>query len=340
MITPPFLLPGDTIAITAPARKITSEFIQSAVDVFESWGLKVLLAPNLFASDNQYAGTDKQRADDFQSLLDNDDVKAIMCARGGYGTVRFVDNLDFTHFIKNPKWIVGYSDITVLLSHIQQNYSIETIHATMPVNFQSETTEVKASIEALKQCLFGEPLKYQINASPFNRTGNGQGRMVGGNLSILYSLTSTASDIDTTGKVLFIEDIDEYLYHIDRMMMNMKRNHKLDDLAALVVGSFSGMRDNEVPFGKNAEEIIRDTVKEYKYPVLFNFPAGHQSLNMPLIMGREVSINVGHKAEIQFKEPLPQKGLKQFKQLIKPTAFIVGGFLLLYLLYALLLGRL
>ncbi|MFA6950041.1 MAG: LD-carboxypeptidase [Lentimicrobiaceae bacterium] len=340
MTTPPFLKSGDTIAIVAPARKVTPLEIQPAVSTFESWGLHVLIPDNLFASDNQYAGTDSQRTSDLQSLLDNDDVKAICCARGGYGTVRCIDNLNFDKFNDSPKWIIGYSDITVLHSHIAKNSGVETIHATMPINFSTHDSESNASIEALRKCLFGTAPQYTVPGSPFNRPGTAHGELIGGNLSILYSLTATDSDIDTTGKVLFIEDIDEYLYHIDRMMMNLKRNHKLDDLAGMVVGGFTGMRDNEIPFGKTPEEIIYEKVKDYKYPVIFGFPAGHQPLNLPLIMGREVSITVDGQASLSFMEPMPVKGLKRFKNLLKPAAFVLIGFIALYLLYSLLLGRL
>jgi muramoyltetrapeptide carboxypeptidase len=340
MTTPPYLQPGDTIAITAPARRISSDEIQKARIVFESWGLTVKLAPNLFSIQNQLAGTDDQRASDFQELLDDDDIKAIMCARGGYGTVRLIDKLDFSHFMLKPKWIVGYSDITVLHSHVNKNLEIETIHATMPINMDGASEVVDASSEALRKCLFGEIPSYTISMSPYNRSGESQGVIAGGNLSILYSLAGTSSDIETTGKILFIEDIDEYLYHVDRMMMNLKRSHKLDNLAGLLVGSFTNMRDNDIPFGKCAEEIIIDTVKEYKYPVVFGMPSGHQPLNMPLIMGREIYIRFDDKVHVTFKEPLPGKGLKRFAPAIKPLIYVVAGFALLYLIYSLLLGRL
>lgn len=340
MITPPFLKTGDTIAITAPARKITPEELQPAISTFESWGLKVILPPNLFAIYHQFAGTDEQRNADMQSLLDNDDVRAIMCARGGYGTGRNIDNLDFTRFRLSPKWIIGYSDITVLHSHVQENLSIETIHATMPINFLTENEETQDSIAGLRSCLFGETPTYKISGNPLNRTGTALGILTGGNLSILYSQLGTPSDIDTNGKVLFIEDIDEYLYHIDRMMITLKRNNKLDNLAGLVVGAFTDMRDNDIPFGKTAEEIICECVNEFKYPIIFNFPAGHQPLNLPLILGREATIEVSQNAHLIFKEPLPSKGFRKFRNLIKPTLFVIGGFFLLYLLYALVLGQL
>lgn len=340
MITPPFLKPGNTIAIAAPARKISSEELQPAIRTFESWGLNVFLPPNINAVYNQFAGTDEQRISDLQSLLDDDNISAIIFARGGYGTGRIIDKLDFNRFRLSPKWLIGYSDITILHSHIQQNLGIETMHATMPINFLNGNAGTEESIVALRKCLFGEILLYNIHSDPHNRPGTTQGILTGGNLSIIYSQLGTPSDVETAGKVLFIEDIDEYLYHIDRMMFTLKRNGKLDNLAALVVGGFTDMRDNEVPFGKTAKEIILECVNEYDYPLIFNFPAGHQPFNLPLIMGREVTIESSTESRIIFKEPIPSKGFRRFKNLFKPIVFIVSGFILLYLLYSLLLGHL
>lgn len=339
MVTPPYLQAGDTIAITAPARKISYEEIQHAKNTFEAWGLNVKLAPRLFSVKDQFAGSDEERTADMQELLDDNDIKAIICARGGYGTVRLIDKLNFNNFKLNPKWIVGYSDITVLHSHVNKNLEIETIHATMPINITSGNSEIEASTDALRKCLFGEVPRYNLPILPGNRNGECQGVLTGGNLSILYSLSASQSDIDTTGKILFIEDIDEYLYHIDRMMMNLRRSHKLDNLAGLLVGGFTNMRDNDVPYGKTVEEIIMDAVKDYKYPVIFGVPSGHQPLNMPLIMGREVHLGFDKDVHVSFKEPLPDKGFKRFKPAIKPVAYIVAGFVILYLLYSLVLGR-
>lgn len=341
MISPPPLKPGDKIAITAPARKVTPQELETSITVFESWGLSVVFPSNIYATDNQYAGTDEQRAADLQSLLDDPDIKAIICARGGYGLVRIIDLLDFTKFRENPKWIVGYSDITVLHSFIQKNLEIETLHAIMPINFNLSSEEVKNSIEELRKALFGEKLMYDFPAHKLNRTGYAKGIITGGNLSIIYSQSGTNADIDTTGKVLFIEDLDEYLYHIDRMMMNLKRNSKLDNLAALLVGGMTGMHDNETPFGKIAEEIIMEAVKGYTYPVVFGVPSGHQDKNLPLILGREIIIDSQEStSSLEFNDPPPANSYKRLKNLLKPVLFIVGGFLLLYLLYSLLLGQL
>lgn len=296
MITPPYLKKGDKIGIVAPARKISREELRPAIDIFSSWGLEVVLGKNIFNQQNQFSGSDEQRAEDLQAMLDDSSVKAIISARGGYGTVRIIDKLNFSLFQKNPKWIIGYSDITVLHSHIHTNFGIETLHATMPINFSQN----QEAVETLRKSLFGEPLNYQIENHSLNKKGKAEGILIGGNLSLLYALCGSKSDLDTKGKILFIEDLDEYLYHIDRMMMNLKRSGKLENLAGIIVGGMSDMKDNLVPFGKNAEEIILDAVKEYDFPVCFNFPAGHIDRNLALIFGRQISLLVSDKTTISF----------------------------------------
>lgn len=291
MVTPPYLKRGDKIGIVSTARKISLEELQVAIDCFEGWGLDVVLGDNLFKQYNQFAGTDEERVEDFQSMMDDDEIKAILCARGGYGTVRVIDKLDFGHFIEQPKWVCGFSDVTVLHSHIHQNFGIETIHNAMPYNLGKVGADSEAAY-TLKKALFGEALTYEFPTYELNRAGEAKGVLVGGNLSMLYSLLGSASDIDTTDKILFLEDLDEYLYHVDRMMQNMKRNGKLSKLRALVVGGMSDMRDNPTGFGKSAVEIIADTVKEYDYPLCFNAPAGHIEENKALIFGREVTIDI------------------------------------------------
>ena len=282
LIFPSKLSKGDTVAIISTARKIVLEEIQAAIDTHQNWGLTVELGKNLFAQQNQFAGSDEQRATDLQSALDDENVKAILFARGGYGTVRIIDKIDFSQFNKSPKWIIGYSDITILHSHIHRHFQVATLHSPMAFNFKNASAAV---IEKIKSSLFEAQQEYIFPTHPFNRKGNAEGILVGGNLSILYSLLGSASDIDTNGKILFLEDLDEYLYHIDRMMLSLKRNGKLQGLAGLVIGGMSDMKDNSIPFGKTAEEIILDTVKEYDYPVCFGFPAGHISPNLPLIFG-------------------------------------------------------
>lgn len=340
MITPAFLKPGDKIGMVATARKVSPSEIEPAVRWFESRGFVVITGRNLYASDRQFAGTDALRRADLQEMLDNPDIRAVVCARGGYGTVRIIDKLDFSGFLRHPKWIVGYSDITVLHSHIQLHYGIETLHATMPLNFPAEGPADEPA-EALLRCLCGESPAYWVEPGALSMPGHARGIVVGGNLSILYSLSGTPSDIDTRDKILFIEDLDEYLYHIDRMMMNLKRSGKLDRVAGLIVGGMTEMRDNTIAFGKSAEEIILETVAEYKYPVLFGFPAGHIKDNMPLILGREAVVDVSAGiGSLVFQPPDQRSASGKLKSLFKPAVFILGFFALLYLLYALLLGNL
>ena len=297
MIRPPFLKKGDTIGIAATARKISEAELMPAITKFREWGFQVLLSEALYAEDHQFAGTDQQRLSGFQKLLDNNTVKAIIIARGGYGTVRLIDEIDFTSFKKNPKWIIGYSDVTVLHSHIHQNFGIETIHATMPLNFPKNNNE-SIALSSLYNALTNNNIEYIINRLSTEKTGETTGILTGGNLSLLYALSGTVSDIYTNGKILFLEDIDEYLYHIDRMILQLKRCGKLKNLAGLIVGGMTDMKDNQIPFGKNAYEIIADAVKEYDYPVCYGFPAGHIEDNRALILGRNVSLSVTEKNAI------------------------------------------
>lgn len=301
-IVPPRLEKGDLVGIAAPARKISPAELEPFLRLLDSWGLQPVLPARLFEADHQMAGSDATRAQVMQELLDAPEVKAIFCARGGYGTVRIVDRLNFDRFAQNPKWIVGYSDITVLHSHIHRHLNIATLHATMPIDIPADSGERSvASAESMRRMLEGELMQYRCPPHGLNRGGAAEGPLVGGNLSILYSLTGTASDIDTEGKILFIEDLDEYLYHIDRMMMNLKRSGHLQGLAGLVVGAMSNMHDNAIPFGRSAEQIVRDAVEEYGYPVCFGFPAGHIGTgNCALALGRQVRLEVDGGAELLF----------------------------------------
>jgi len=272
---------GDKIGIISTARKISLEELKPSIKLLEEWGLKVVFGKNLFEEDNQFSGTVTQRSSDLQSMIDDDSIKAILCARGGYGTVQIIDKVDFSHLIKNPKWIIGYSDVTVLHSHLHQ-LGITSLHATMPINFEKNTPK---ALESLKSALFGLGNLTEIDHHHFNRFGKVEGEIVGGNLSILYSLLGSDSDINTEGKILFIEDLDEYLYHVDRIMINLKRNGKLKNLMALIIGGMSDMNDNTIPFGKTAEEIILEYIKEFDFPVCFNFPAGHLDDNRCIRLG-------------------------------------------------------
>jgi muramoyltetrapeptide carboxypeptidase len=289
MTTPAILQKGDTIAILATARKNVDDNLKPAIDLLHSWGLEVIIGNTIGLADNQLAGTDEQRAADFQQQLDNPNIKGIWCVKGGYGTVRIIDLLDFTQFKQNPKWIIGFSDITVLHNHLN-TMGFKSIHGIMPISITRASTE---AIESLKLALFGGQLTYQIASDEMNRVGTATGELVGGNLSILYSLLGSPSAIDCTDKILFIEDLDEYLYHIDRMMMNLKRNGCLESIKGIIVGSMSKMRDNDIPWGKNAVQIVEDVTKAYNIPILYSFPAGHIHDNRALILGSKVSMNVG-----------------------------------------------
>ena len=252
---------------------------------------------HLYAVDRQFAGTDEQRAKDLQWALDNSNVKAVLFARGGYGTVRIIDSLDFTKFKKHPKWIMGFSDVTVL--HSQLNVErVATLHSIMPFTVPKAPEEVK---ETLRKALFGEAISYIIPSKSYDAKGKASGEIVGGNISILYSLLGSKSSINTKGKILFIEDLDEYLYHIDRMMYNLKRNGYFENVKGIIVGSMADMHDNEIPFGQNEVQIITAIAKEYNIPIVFEFPAGHQKDNRTLILGKQVDFEVNEKeVKLQF----------------------------------------
>ena len=290
IIRPPALQQGDQIGIISTARKISKEELAFAKNTFKSWGLKIVFGNNLLQEHNQFAGTDVQRASDLQQMIDNPDIKAIICARGGYGTVRIIDLVNFSVLQTNPKWIAGYSDVTGLHSTLH-NLNITSLHSTMPINFSNNTNN---SLESLKQALFGNTISYNFLTHNLNKIGHAKGKVVGGNLSIIYSLLGSSSDINTDGKILFLEDIDEYLYHIDRMMINLKRNGKLSKLAGLLIGGMSDMNDNNIAFGKNAMEIITEAVSEYDYPIAFNFPAGHIDNNNTIILGQTAKLTIEH----------------------------------------------
>ena len=281
----PFLKKGDRVAMAAPARAVSPDEMAPAIATLESWGLQVAVPEGLYEQEGQLAGSDVHRAALLQKALDDPETNAIFCCRGGYGTVRIIDRLDFTRFAEHPKWIVGYSDITVLHSHIHNTLGLPTLHATMPINMPGRETP---ATRTLHDALFGTGrvyVDYAWEPSAANREGTAQAPVVGGNLSILYSLCGSCSQIDTRGKILLIEDLDEYLYHIDRMMLNLKRCGMLDGLAGLLVGGLTDMHDNTVPFGSTAQQIVQDAVANYDYPVCFGAPFGHlgdNNLALPL----------------------------------------------------------
>ncbi len=290
MISPPFLNKGDKIGIVASARKISMEEVMPSIDIINDYGYEVVTSNSLFEEENQYAGNDKHRANELQKILDDSSIKAILFARGGYGSVRIIDRLDFTAFVENPCWLIGYSDITVFHSHVSRNFGIQTLHATMPINFPENSPQ---AIQLMFDALSGKDINIEFKPHELSKHGEMKGEITGGNLSVLYSLIGSISFPDLDGKILFIEDLDEYLYHIDRMMIGLKRAGKLEKLSGLVVGGMTDMNDNKVPFGMTAKQIISEAVSEYNYPVYFGFPTGHIENNMPITLGKRAIISAG-----------------------------------------------
>lgn len=298
MIVPPYLSKGDTIGIVAPAGFMPVEKMQACVETLDAWGYNVQMGSTTHSSSqNYFSGTDEERLDDLQEMLDNPYVKAVLCARGGYGASRIVDDLSFKRFCKNPKWIIGFSDITVLHSHVYANYKIASLHAPMAAAFNNGE-ETNIYVQSLRKALEGEPANYETAGHPFNKPGEAEGELVGGNLSLLTHLIGTASDVKTKNRILFLEDIGEYLYGFDRMLVQLKRAGKLDKLAGLIIGGFTEMKDTERPFGKTVDEIIYDHVKEYDYPVCFGFPVSHDKENYALKIGIKHRLQVSGEKTI------------------------------------------
>ena len=285
---PPAIKKGDKIAITCPAKKLPNP-MTDAVKLLQSWGLEVVLGETVEAAYHQFAGDDDLRAKDMQRFIDDDSIKAIIAARGGYGVIRMIDKVDFDRFAENPKWLVGFSDITLLHSHLFSRYGAQTIHGQMPINIPDASVK---SLETLRKALFGEDLTYHFTSHVINRNGEASGILTGGNLSLLVAASGSVSDIDYTGKILFIEDVGEYLYAVDRMIRTLKRAGKLARLAGLIVGAFTDIKDNDIPFGQTVPEIIMQAVKEYNYPVCFDFPAGHIPDNCSVVLGKQVYLSV------------------------------------------------
>ncbi|MFV8347891.1 S66 peptidase family protein [Flavobacterium sp. ZB4P13] len=300
MIIPPYLKSGDKVGIVSTAKRTKSEEIVDGIQLLKSWNLVPVIGKHTFNEHHFFAGTDQERTEDLQNMLDDNAIKAIIFTKGGYGTMKIIDVLDFTNFKKNPKWIVGYSDITVLHNHIH-NFNIETLHAVMLQGIPKCTSESKTS---LKRALFGETLTYEISKNESNKNAESvvEGILVGGNLSILYALIGSSSDIDTSNKILFFEDIDEYLYHLDRMLIALKRSGKLSNLKAILVGGMIDIKDSTLEYGKTANEIIVEETNPFNYPIYFGFPSGHQEDNRTLILGREIKISPnGNTIKIEFK---------------------------------------
>lgn len=287
---PPYLKKGDIIGITAPAGFITQEEIQPAMQVMQNWGYRIVIGDTIGKRDFTFGGTDEERSNDLQKMLDDPKIKAIMCARGGYGSIRIVDRLNWTKFKIHPKWIIGFSDITVLHNHIHNNLQIASIHSKMTNSFPDNWSAAEAiqieTINSIQEALSGKKMKYAMLPNEKNKFGVADGILIGGNLKTIESLSGSASDIKTDGKILFVEDTGEYLYSIDRMFWNLKRTGKLKNLKALIVGGFKIKPDDPgEEFGKTIEEIVLEKIKSYTYPVCFDFPVGHQRNNFALKCG-------------------------------------------------------
>jgi len=291
--TPPYLEKGNVIGLVCPSGFMPVEKVSECIRVLnEEWGFQTKVGKTVGNEYNYFSGTDEERLNDFQQMLDDDQVKAILCARGGYGLSRIIDKINFKEFRRNPKWIIGYSDVTVLHSHLYSNYYISSIHAPMAAAF-NDAGYINRYVQSLRNALEGKKLRYACEPHEFNKKGEAIGELIGGNLSLLAHLVGTDSDIKTRGRILFLEDVGEYLYNIDRMMYQLKRAGKLSKLAGLIIGGFTDSKDTERPFGQTAYEIIHDAVKEYDYPVCFGFPVSHGKENYALRIGVGYKLKVG-----------------------------------------------
>lgn len=293
---PAYLKKGDKIAIVCPAKKLPKS-IDVGIAILKEWGLEVAIGKTVTGAYHQFSGTDEERAADLQQYLDEPNIKAIIAGRGGYGTIRIIDKLDFTAFNENPKWLIGFSDITILLSHAFSKLNVQSIHGQMPYTFDESTPE---ALESLRKSLFGEHVEYTYESDFANRDGFAEGVLIGGNLSLLVAVEGSVSEMDYTNKILFLEDVGEHEYSIDRMMRLLKRAGKLANLKGLIIGAFNEIAEEKIPFGQTPEELIWDLVKSYDYPVCFNFPTGHIDDNRAMVLGKKVSLNV-NKNNVHFK---------------------------------------
>ncbi|MGB6269746.1 MAG: LD-carboxypeptidase [Olleya sp.] len=304
LIQPPYLKAGDTVAIVAPSGVLKSrnDEVNRAIKLLESWQLNVVVGKHVFKQANHFAGTDQERCEDFQNALDDPKIKAIWSVRGGYGTVRILDRLDYTKFLEQPKWIIGYSDITALHNQIH-NLGVQSLHAIMCVSLPEDLSEIEASVSTFKNTIFGKPLSYALEGSSYNKTGTATGALVGGNLTILHTMLGSKESIDTSRKILFIEEIGEYKYHIDRMLQSLKRAGYFDNCKGVIVGDMSKLRKNTTLWGTSIEQLILDALSEYNFPIAFNMPAGHEDDNRALILGRNIELKVEkRKSSVKFEE--------------------------------------
>jgi muramoyltetrapeptide carboxypeptidase len=284
----PYLKQGDLISIVAPAKAIEPSLVMEAKSLLESKGFRVQVGEYCMGNYNYFAGTDEERASDFQEAIDNPDVRAIICARGGYGCIRILDLIKWNALIKNPKWIVGFSDITVI-HHRLSKFGLKSIHGTMPLNFAENTNE---AIDSLIDALKGNPSNFILDGGEKNKVGHAKGKLIGGNLSIIYSLLGTSDQLSFENSILFIEDLSEQLYHVDRMFYALQKAGILDQIKGLIVGGFTEMKDTEIPFGSSIYDLILDHCEKKKIPVCFHFPAGHINDNRSLVLGSEVEFIV------------------------------------------------
>ena len=292
MVTiPPYLNPGDTIGIVCPAGFMPFEKALICIETLKAWGFNVVPGKTLGNQYHYFSGTDEQRRDDLQQMLDDDNIDAILCARGGYGTGRIIDKLDFSKFIQHPKWVIGFSDITVLHCHLFSNYQIASMHGPMAAAFDDGGFK-NQYIQSLHAALSGEKADYKTEGNILDQPGKAKGILVGGNLSLLVNLIGTPSDIQTKNKILFIEEVSEYIYSVDRMMYQLKRSGKLEHLKGLIIGGFSDMKDTTLPFGQSVQQAVKDLVKDYKYPVCFDFPISHEKQNFAVKVGIKYKLNV------------------------------------------------
>ena len=293
LIQPSYLKAGDTVAIVAPSGVLKNRIkeVKQAKTLLKSWGLHVIVGKHVFSQANHFAGTDDERCEDFQTALDDPKISAIWCARGGYGTVRILDKLDYTKFKQNPKWLIGYSDITALHNQVH-NQGVQSIHAMMCTSLQDDLGTIKETLSTFKDAIFGTPLSYTLEGSKYNKTGNTSAPIVGGNLTILHTMLGSKTSIDTSGKILFIEEIGEYKYHIDRMLQSLKRAGYFENCKGVIVGDITKLRKNTTLWGSSIEQLILDALSDYEFPIAFNMPAGHKKDNRAMILGKTIKLTV------------------------------------------------
>ncbi len=304
LIQPPYLKAGDTVAIVAPSGvlKNRTKEVEQAKSLLKSWGLHAIVGKHVFSTADHFAGTDDERCEDFQNALDDPKISAIWCARGGYGTVRILDKLDYTKFKKKPKWLIGYSDITALHNQFH-NHGFQSIHALMCTSLQDDLSTIEEIVSTFKDAAFGKPISYTLEGSKYNKTGNSSGQLVGGNLTMLHTMLGSKTSIDTSGKILFIEEIGEYKYHIDRMLQSLKRAGYFENCKGLIVGNMSKMRKNTTLWGTSVEQLILDALADYDFPIAFNMPAGHEKDNRAMILGRTIKLTVAKdKSTVVFED--------------------------------------